>query len=59
MSEPGDDDEDGRHAANIAVLIAVVVIIGLALLVIHYISGNLATERCIEERRHDCGDTAQ
>jgi hypothetical protein len=49
-----EDDDDARHRANIAALIAVAIIILLGVVAFHFISKNLAMERCQEERRSDC-----
>jgi hypothetical protein len=54
----GDDDEDRRHRANIAVLIAAAIVIVLGLIAFHFFSQNLAMERCQEERRSDCDSVA-
>ena len=35
------------------------VIVLLAVLLLHLLSNNLATERCAEERRHGCGGAIQ
>jgi hypothetical protein len=53
------DDEEKRHADNMAVLAVAAIIIIVALILFHFISQNLATEKCIEERRRGCGDTEQ
>jgi hypothetical protein len=45
------DPENGK---NFLVLGAVVGLIALCLLVLHFYSKNLATERCIEEGRRNC-----
>jgi hypothetical protein len=60
--EPDDEDdhdEDGRHADNMAVLAVVAIIVIVALILFHFISQNLETEKCIEEHRHGCGGTEQ
>ena len=52
-----DEDEDQqRRGASFAGLAVAVVIVLLTVLVLHFISGNLKTERCVEERRHGCGE---
>jgi len=58
---PDDDlnDEDRRHADNMAVLAVAAIIVIVALILFHFISKNLETERCLEEHRRGCGDTAQ
>jgi hypothetical protein len=59
--EPDDEDkdEDGRHADNMAVLAVAAIIVILALILFHFISQNLETEKCIEEHRHGCGDSGE
>jgi hypothetical protein len=49
------DDENKRHSDNLAVLAVAAIIVILAIIVLHFISANLSTERCLEERRHGCG----
>ncbi|HXC56144.1 MAG TPA: hypothetical protein VNU97_12675 [Rhizomicrobium sp.] len=59
MPKPDDhDDEAARRNANIVALIVVAAVILLAVLALHFLSANLQTERCLEERRHGCGDDA-
>ena len=60
--EPDDednDDEDGRHADNMAVLAVAAIIIIVALILFHFISRNLDTERCLEEHRRGCDSSDQ
>jgi hypothetical protein len=57
----GDRDperDDPRHGGNVAVLVIAAVIIGVFLLLLHLVSNNLKAERCVEERRQGCGDSA-
>ena len=49
-----DDDHDNRGGANIAVLVAVVILVILGGLVMHWLSDSLKMERCMEERRRGC-----
>jgi len=49
-----EDDHDNRHNANIAVLVAVVILVIVGGLVMHWLSDSLKMERCLEERRRGC-----
>ncbi|HJW42599.1 MAG TPA: hypothetical protein VJ476_15395 [Rhizomicrobium sp.] len=48
------DDEDNRKSANIAVLVAVAIVVVLGVILMSFLSSHLKTERCLEERRRDC-----
>jgi hypothetical protein len=49
-----DDDDDKRHNANITVLVIAAAIVLIGSLLMYLIGSSLRTERCLEERRHDC-----
>jgi len=49
-----EDDHDNRHNANIAVLVAAVILVIVGGLVMHWLSDSLKMERCLEERRRGC-----
>ncbi|HWD29250.1 MAG TPA: hypothetical protein VG387_18910 [Rhizomicrobium sp.] len=60
--EPPNDDgneDEKRHSDNMAVLAVAAIIIIVGLILFHFISKNLATERCIEEHRRGCGETVE
>jgi hypothetical protein len=59
MTDPEPDDKDRRHADNMAVLAVAAIIVIVALILFHFISKNLETERCLEEHRHGCGESEQ
>jgi len=52
-----DDDNEKRHSDNMAVLAVAAIIVILGIVLLHWLSTNLKTERCQEERRHDCVPT--
>lgn len=52
MADRQDDDE--RQRANLAALAAAAIIVILTVFLLHLLSDNLKTERCLEERRHGC-----
>lgn len=45
---------DPQDRKNLLVLASVAVLVGVCLFVLHLMSKNLATERCLEEGRRDC-----
>ena len=59
MADHEPEDDDRRHADNMAVLAVAAIIVIVGLILFHFISKNLATEKCIEEHRRGCGDTEQ
>jgi hypothetical protein len=48
------DDENGRQRANVAVLVAVAIVVVLGVILMNFLSSHLKMERCLEERRRDC-----
>jgi len=52
MSEPDHDDERGTH--NVAVAIAVFVLLAIAWFLIHEYNANQQMENCRIEGRRDC-----
>ena len=49
-----ENDDDNDHNANIAVLVAAVIVVILGALLMHWLSDSLKMERCMEERRRGC-----
>ena len=49
-----EDDHEKRHNANLAALAAVAVVIVIGVVLMYFLSQNLKTERCLEERRRGC-----
>jgi len=49
---------DPQDRKNLLVLASVAVLIALCLFILHLMSNNLATERCLEEGRRDCAPVA-
>ena len=56
MSGPplANDDGAGRSRANLAALIAIVVLIALGYWAFHAIDQQRKLQRCLDEGRHDC-----
>jgi hypothetical protein len=48
------DDGAGRSRANLAALIAIVVLIALGYWAFHAIDQQRKLQRCLDEGRHDC-----
>jgi hypothetical protein len=54
-----DDDDDRRHNANITVLVIAAAIVIIGTILMYLLGSSLRTERCLQERRHDCDTSYQ